>query len=129
MVPLYDRGLPQKREDCCGIEGALPTDGTTSCKACHRTSTSSGAWAISGVCKKRYGVVLCSHFGNVCSHTANMSRFCGMLSLPINLTIGLCAVTTAWTGTLGFLRCASMMASLCGMALCTGRLSRISPIL
>lgn len=25
-----------------------------------------------------------------------------MLSLPINLTIGLCAVTMAWTGTFGF---------------------------
>ena len=86
------------------MEGALPTDGTAACKACHRASTSSGAWAISGVCKKRYGVVVCSHEASFSSQTANIAWFCGMLSLPINLTIGFCAVTMAWTGTFGFLR-------------------------
>lgn len=61
-----------------------------------------GAWAISGVCKKRYGVVVCSHEASFSSQTANIAWFCGMLSLPINLTIGFCAVTMAWTGTFGF---------------------------
>src|SRR5690606_10314473 len=116
MALLYDRGCDQKREDCCGMAGALPIDGTAACKACQRASTSSGAWAISGVCKNRYGVVVCSHFARVCSQTANSAWFCGILSLPINRTMGLWAVSTACTGTFGFLRWASIIASLCGTA-------------
>ncbi|MDI8778255.1 ATP-binding protein, partial [Salmonella enterica subsp. enterica serovar Lubbock] len=40
-----------------------------------------GACAISGVCKKRKGVVVCRHCGSFCNQAAKNSRFCAILSL------------------------------------------------
>lgn len=123
---VYDRGHFQKREDCCGMDGAVPISGKTLRKSCQSVFTSSGACAISGVCKNRKGVVVCRHCGSFCNQAAKNSRFCAILSLPIKRTIGWLAVTTACTGTLGFFRCASRTASLWGWEACTGRLSRIT---
>ena len=53
MAPVYDRWQIQKREDCCGIAGTAPISGSVLRKSSHRVCTSSGAWAMSGVCKKR----------------------------------------------------------------------------
>lgn len=99
---VYDRGHFQKREDCCGMDGAVPISGKTLRKSCQSVFTSSGACAISGVCKNRKGVVVCRHCGSFCNQAAKNSRFCAILSLPIKRTIGWLAVTTACTGTLGF---------------------------
>lgn len=124
----YDRWHFQKREDCCGIDGADPISGRTLRKSAHSVSTSSGACAMSGVCKNRYGVVVCCHSDSLVSQTAKSALFCAISSLPIKRTIGWFAVTTACTGTFGFLRWASRIASVCGIAACTGRLSSISKV-
>lgn len=78
------------------MDGTVPISGKTPLKSCQSVFTSSGTCAISG------------------------------LSLPIKHTIGWLAVMTAFTWTLGFFLCASRMASLFGLAACTGRLSKIT---
>lgn len=39
---VYDRGHFQKREDCCGMDGAVPISGKTLRKSCQSVFTSSG---------------------------------------------------------------------------------------
>lgn len=126
---VYDRGHFQKREDCCGMDGAVPISGKTLRKSCQSVFTSSGACAISGVCKNRKGVVVCRHCGSFCNQAAKNSRFCAILSLPIKRTIGWLAVTTACTGTLGFsLRVADGLAvGMGGMYRTTIQITRFTP--
>ncbi len=126
-MALYDRGHFQK-EDCCGMDGAVPISGKTLRKSCQSVFTSSGACAISGILKQK-GVVVCRHCGTFCNRAAKTHGFAPYYHIPIKRTIGWLAVTTACTGTLGFsLRVADGLAvGMGGMYRTTIGITRFTP--
>lgn len=121
---VYDRGHFQKREDCCGMDGAVPISGKTLRKSCQSVFTSSGACAISGVCKTEKAWWSAATAGVSATRRRKFTVLRHIVATD-KRTIGWLAVTTACTGTWVF-RCASRTASLWGWAACTGRLSRIT---
>ncbi len=123
---VYDRGHFQKREDCCGMDGAVPISGKTLRKSCQSVFTSSGACAISGVCKNRKGVVVCRHCGSFCNQAAKKLTVLRHIIATDKTHHRMAGRHDRMYRDFGFFRCASRTASLWGWAACTGRLSRIT---